>query len=113
MKKQQTTIVERLIESRKTESTKISANKQIGDQVKSDYFKCSERFIVYQKKCNAEKKQSNDHTKLEAMTFAVTKLTDVLSAQKNTNYTLKKLTVSNWDGSRKIMLLGKVNSIIG
>ena len=101
MKKQQTTIAERLIESQETESAEMSANKQIGDQVKSDYFKCSERFVVYQKKCNAEKKPSNDHAKLEAMTSAVTKMADVLSAQKNTNHGLEKLTVPNWDGSRK------------
>ena len=101
VKKQQTTIAERLIESQETESAEMSANKQIGEQVKSDYFKCSERFVVYQKKCNAEKKSSNDHAKLEAMTSAVTKMADVLSAQKNTNHGLEKLTVPNWDGSRK------------
>lgn len=51
----------------------MSANKQIGDQVKSDYFKCSKRFVVYQRKCNVEKKLANDHTKLKAMTFAAKK----------------------------------------
>ena len=60
MKKQQTTIAERLIESGETEIAEISANKQIGDQVKSDYFKGSKRFVVYQKKCYMEKKPSND-----------------------------------------------------
>ena len=101
MKKQQTTIAERLIESGETESAGMSANKQIGDQVKSYYFKCSERFVVYQKKCYAEKKPSSDHAKLEAMTFAVTKMADVLSSQNNTNHGLEKLSVPNWDGSRK------------
>ena len=101
MKKQQTTIAETLIKSGETESTAMSANKQIGDQVKSDYFKCSERFVVYQKKSYTEKKPSNDHAKLEAMTFAVTKMADVLSCQKNTNHGREKLTVPNWDGSRK------------
>ena len=60
VKKQQTTIAERLIESGETESAKISVNKQIGDQDKSDYFKDRERFVVYQKKCYMEKKLSND-----------------------------------------------------
>ena len=101
VKKQQTTIAERLIESGETESAEMSANKQIGDQVKSDYFKCSERFVVYQKKCYAEKKPSSDHAKLEAMTFAVTKMADVLISLKNTNHGLEKLSVPNWDGSRK------------
>ena len=114
VKKQQSTIAERLIESGETESAEMSANKQLGDQDKSDYLKCSEMFVVYKKKCNAEKKPSNDHAKLEAMTSAVTKMADVLSSQKNTNHGLEKLNVPNWDGSRKkIMLLGRVNSIIG
>ena len=78
MKKQQTTIAERLIKSGETEKAEMNANKQIGDQVKSDYFKCSERFIVYKKKCYAEKKPSSDHEKLEAMTCAVTKMAVVL-----------------------------------
>ena len=72
VKKQQTTIAERLIKSGETEKAEMNANKQIGDQVKSDYFKCSERFIVY------KKKPSSDHEKLEAMTCAVTKMADVL-----------------------------------
>lgn len=71
MKKQQSTIVERLIESGGTESAEMSENKQIGEKVKSDYLKYTERFIVYQNKCNAEKKLSNDHVKLEAMASAV------------------------------------------
>ena len=104
VKKQETTIAERrprLIEFGETESAEMSANKQIGDRVKTNYFKCSEKFVVYQKKCNAEKKPSNDHAKLEAMTFVVTKMADVLSSQKNTNHGLEKLTVPSWDGSRK------------
>ena len=56
VKKQQTTIAERLIESGETESAEMRTNKQIGDQVKSDYFKCSRRFVVYRKKCYAEKR---------------------------------------------------------
>ena len=78
VKKQQTTIAERLIKSGETEKAEMNANKQIGDQVKSDYFKCSGRFIVYKKKCYAEKKPSIVHEKLEAMTCAVTKMADVL-----------------------------------
>ena len=35
------------------------------------------------------------------MTCAVTKMADVLSSQKNTNHGLEKLSVPNWDGSRK------------
>ena len=35
------------------------------------------------------------------MTSAVTKMASVLSSQKNTNHDLEKLTVPNWDGSRK------------
>ena len=45
VKKQQTTIAEKLIESGETESAEMNANKQIGD----NYFKCSEKFIVYKK----------------------------------------------------------------
>ena len=101
VKKQETTIAEKLIESGETESAEMNANKQIGDKVKSDYFKCSEKFIVYKKKCYAERKPSSDHEKLEAMTCAVTKMADVLSSQKNTNHGLEKLSVPNWDGSRK------------
>ena len=101
VKKEQSTIAARLIESRETENAEMSANKQIGEKVKSDYLKCTKRFAVYQKKCNAEKKPSKDHVKLEAMAFAVTKMADVLSSQKNTNHGLKKLMVPNWDGSRK------------
>ena len=55
VKKQRSTIAERLIESGETEGTEMNVKKQIGDKVKSDYLKCSERFVVHQKKCNAEK----------------------------------------------------------
>ena len=51
MKKQQTTIAGRLIECGEIESAEMSANKQIGHQVKSDHFKGSEKFVVDQKKC--------------------------------------------------------------
>lgn len=63
--------------SPETENAKMSANKQIGEKVKSDYLK---RFAVYQKKCNAEKKPSKDHVKLKAMAFTVTKMANVLSS---------------------------------
>lgn len=86
MKKQQSTIAERLIDSGETESDKMSANTQIGDKVKSDYLKYTERFVVYQKKSNAEKKLSNDHEKLETMTSAVTKMADALSSRKNASH---------------------------
>ena len=59
-------MAERPIESGETESAEMSANKLIGNQVRSDYLKCSERFVVYQKKCNAEKKPSNNRAKLKA-----------------------------------------------
>ena len=101
VKKQQSTIAERLIESGETEDSKMSTNKQIGDKVKTDYLKCTERFVVYQKKWNADKKPTDEHEKLDAMTFAVTKMADVLSTQKNVNHGLEKLSVPNWDGSRK------------
>ena len=64
VKKQESTIAERLIDCGETESDQMSANTQIGDKVKSDYLKYTERFVVYQKKFNAEKKLSNDHEKL-------------------------------------------------
>ena len=79
----------------------MSANKQIGDKVKSDYLKYTERLVDYQKKFNAEKKLSNDHEKLEAMTSTVTKMSDALSSQKNTSHGLEKLSVLTWDGVRK------------
>ena len=101
VKKQQSTIAERLIDSGETESDKMSANTQIGGKVKSDYLKYTERFVVYQKKFNAEKKLSNDHEKLEAMTSAVTKMADALSSQKNASHGLEKLSVPTWDGVRK------------
>jgi len=72
----------------------MNANEQIGDKVKSDYFECTE------KKSNAEKKPSNDHGKLEAMTSAVTKMADAISTQNNTHHGLEKLTVPNWEGNR-------------
>ena len=50
----------------------MSTNKQIGDKVKTDYLKCTERFVVYQKKWNTDKKPTDEHKKLDAMTFAVT-----------------------------------------
>ena len=78
VKKQQSTITERLVESGETESDEMSTNKQIGDKVKSDYLKYTERFVVYQKNFNAEKKLSNDYGKLKAMTTAVTKMADAL-----------------------------------
>ena len=101
VKKQQSTIAERLIESGETEDGKMSTNKQIGDKVKTDYLKCTESFVVYQKKWKADKKLTDEHKKFDAMTFAVTKMADVLSTQKNVNHGLEKLTVPNWDGSRK------------
>ena len=52
------------------------------DKVKSDYLKCTEQFVAYQKKCNAEKKPFSDHEKLEAMTTAVTNMAVVLGSQK-------------------------------
>ena len=71
----------------------MNANKQIGDKVKSNYFKSMERFVVYQKKSTTEKKPLNDHGKLEAMTSAVTKMADVISTQNNTHHGLEKLTI--------------------
>ena len=79
----------------------MSANNQICNKVKSDYSKYTEMFVVYQKKCNAEKKLSNDQEKLKAMTSAVTKMAEVLSSQRKTDHGLEKLMVPNWDGSRK------------
>ena len=55
VKKQQSTIAERLIESGETENDEMSVKNQIGDKVKSDYLKYTERFVVYQRKFNAEK----------------------------------------------------------
>ena len=46
VKKQQLTITERLIESGETETDEMSANKQIGDKVKSDYLKYTEMFFI-------------------------------------------------------------------
>ena len=87
VEKQQSTIVERLIESRETETDEMSAKKHIGDKVKSDYLKYTEMFVVYQKKCNTEKKLSNDHEKLEAMKSTITKmgLALVYTGQKEGN----------------------------
>ena len=93
VKKQQSTIAEKIIESSETESDEMNANKQIGDKVKSNYFKSMERFVVYQKKSTTEKKPLNDHGKLEAMTSAVTKMADVISTQNNTHHGLEKLTI--------------------
>ena len=55
VKKQQLTIAERLIKSGETETDKMSANKQIGDKVKSNHLKYTEMFVVYQKKCNGKR----------------------------------------------------------
>ena len=41
VKKEQVTIADRLIEAGLSSGDKMSANKQIGDKVKSDYFKCT------------------------------------------------------------------------
>jgi len=101
VKKQQLTIADRLIEAGQSSGDEMSANKQIGDKVKSDYLKCTEKFAIYQKKCNADKKPFTDHEKFEAMTSAVTKMADVLGSQKNVNHGLEKLSVPTWDGSRK------------
>ena len=101
VKKQQVTIADRLIEAGQSSGDEMSANKQIGDKVKSDYLKCTEDFVIYQKKCNADKKPFSDYEKLEAMTTAVTKMADVLGSQKNPNNGLQKLSVPSWDGSRK------------
>jgi len=77
------TIADRLIEAGQSSGDEMSANKQIGDKVKSDYLKCTEKFAIYRKKCNADKKPFTDHEKLEAMTSAVRKMADVLGFQKN------------------------------
>ena len=95
------TIADRLIQAGLSSGDEMGANKQIGDKVKSDYLKCTEKFVVYQKKCNADKKLFSDHEKLEAMTTAVAKMADVLGSQKNANHGLEKLSVPTWDGSRK------------
>ena len=42
VKKQQVTIADRLIEAGLSSGDEMSANKQIGDKVKSDYLKCTE-----------------------------------------------------------------------
>ena len=97
VKKQQVTIADRLIEAGQSSRDEMSANKQIGDKVKSDYLKCTEKFAIYQKKCNADKKPFTDHEKLEAMTSAITKMADVLGSQKNVNHGLEKLSVPTWD----------------
>ena len=67
VKKQQETIADSLIEAGLSSGEEMSANKQIGDNVKSDYLKCTEKFVVYQKKCNADKKPFSVHEKLEAI----------------------------------------------
>ena len=43
VKKQQVTIADRLIEAGQSSGDEMSANKQIGDKVKSDYLKCTEK----------------------------------------------------------------------
>ena len=101
IKKQQATIADKLIEARQSSGDEMISNKEVGDKVKSDYLKCTEKFVIYQKKCNAEKKPSTDNESLEARTSAVTKMADVLSSQKNASHGLEKLTVPTWDGSRK------------
>ena len=95
VKKQQVTIADRLIEAGQSSGDKMSVSKQIGNKVKSDYLKCTEKFAIYQKKCNADKKPFTDHEKLEAMTSTVTKMADVLGSQKNVNHGLEKLTWKN------------------
>ena len=80
------TIADRLIEAGLSSGDEMSRNKQIGDKVKSEYLKCTEKFAVYQKKCSTDKKPF---------------MADVLGSQKNVNHGLEKLSVPTWDGSRK------------
>ncbi|CAH3155537.1 unnamed protein product [Pocillopora meandrina] len=64
----------------------------IGDEAKANFLKCEEQFVIYQKSFATEKPRFK-HEALEAMTLAVTKMTNVLSSQKYASHGLEKLSV--------------------
>ena len=111
--KQQGAITDKLCEV-STEGHKEleKINQELGEKAKVGFLHCSEKFATYQKVCSV-KKSSVEHNALDVMAEAMTQMAEVLRSQKNVNHGLEKLSVSAWDGNRKLMPLGKANSNIG
>ena len=91
VKKQQETILDKLIEEgASSEDELVLTNRKLGDKVKADFLQITLKFAAYQSE-NALLK-GPDHTEtLKTMTSAI--------GTKPSS--LERLTVPNWDGSRR------------
>ena len=98
VKKQQETILDKLIEEgASSEDELVLTNRKLGDKVKADFLQITLKFAAYQSE-NALPK-GPDHTEtLKTMTSAVEKMAVAIGTKPSN---LERLTVPNWDGSRR------------
>ena len=98
VKKQQETILDKLIEEgASSEIDLVLMNRRLEDNVKADFLQITLKFAAYQGK-NASPK-GPDHTEtLKTMTSAVEKMAVAIGTKTSS---LERLTVPNWDGSRR------------
>jgi len=98
VKKQQETILDKLIEEGTSSENELALmNRELRDNIKADFLQISLKFAAYQGK-NASPK-GPDHTEaLKTMTSAVEKMAIAIGTKPSS---LERLTVPNWDGSRR------------
>ena len=106
VKKQQETILDRLVDEATDEELLLTTRK-IGDKVKADFLQIALKFAAYQKEQNSSETSSKDSATLEAltssmstMTSAVAKMADTLGSKPNLSG-LQRLPVPTWDGGRR------------
>ena len=98
VKKQQEAILDKLIEEgASSEDELVLTNRKLGDKVKADFLQITLKYAAYQSE-NALPK-GPDHTEtLKTMTSAIEKMAVAIGSKPSS---LERLTVPNWDGSRR------------
>ena len=106
VKKQQETILDRLVDEA-TDEELLLATRKIGDKVKADFLQIALKFAAYQKEQNSSETSSKESATLEALTSsmstmrsAVAKMADTLGSKPNLSGQ-QKLPVPTWDGGRR------------
>ena len=98
VKKQQESILDKLIEEgASSEDELVLTNRKLGDRAKADFLQIALKYAAYQNENSPPKVP--DHTEtLKTMTSAVEKMAVALGSKPSS---LERLTVPNWDGSRR------------
>ena len=98
VKKQQETILDKLIEEGASpEDELVLTNQKVGEKVKADFLQIALKHAAYQSENSLPKVSAHTET-LKTMTSAVEKMATVLGSKPSS---LERLTVPNWDGSRR------------